>query len=324
MFCECEQLCVPALINSVLVCARAGISFDKRLRYVLLPKPFLFIRTQILRLPLIYAAVWSKVGGAEFVSSRSGGSELVRVEESNLICRLVPFCSLGRRVEGVRRSCSVCLFSRIPSSSSSVLLSAWVIDSFLFYGSLELILASGGSSGNPAGPSVASAVPFRCHREEVGVEPLDGQLRSLEPRRAMRMFSIVCLYIIALDKYNFRRLLRSKEELESAVMTSALLLEESGISDGDVSFISRQQAVISNDDVSNISRQQDGSAAVTSAESVDGSAMMMSAVMSSKSAVGQKQYQQLIREVQEMERRRLTLNSESDVARRKYETASYC
>ncbi|KZV37589.1 hypothetical protein F511_13860 [Dorcoceras hygrometricum] len=98
------------------------------------------------------------------------------------------------------------------------------------------------------------------------------------------------------------------------MMTSAFLLEESGISDGDVSFIGRQQAVISNYDVSNISRQQDGSAAVTSAESVDGSAMMMSEVMSSQSAVEQKQNQQLIREAQEMERRRLTLNSESDVA----------
>ncbi|KZV39373.1 hypothetical protein F511_30069 [Dorcoceras hygrometricum] len=108
------------------------------------------------------------------------------------------------------------------------------------------------------------------------------------------------------------------------MMTSAFLLEESGISDDDVRFISRQQAVISNYDVSNISRQQDGSAAVTSAESVDGSVMMTSAVMSSQSAVEQKQYQQLIREAQEMERRRLTLNSESDVARRKDETASYC
>ncbi|KZV36856.1 hypothetical protein F511_16504 [Dorcoceras hygrometricum] len=34
-------------------------------------KPLLLIRTQILRLSSIYAAVWSKVGGAEFVSSRS-------------------------------------------------------------------------------------------------------------------------------------------------------------------------------------------------------------------------------------------------------------
>ncbi|KZV42327.1 hypothetical protein F511_40980 [Dorcoceras hygrometricum] len=54
------------------------------------------------------------------------------------------------------------------------------------------------------------------------------------------------------------------------MMTSAFLLEE---------------AVISNYDVSNISRQQDGSSAVTSAESVDGSTMMTSAVMSSQSAV---------------------------------------
>ncbi|KZV35375.1 hypothetical protein F511_37613 [Dorcoceras hygrometricum] len=51
---------------------------------------------------------------------------------------------------------------------------------------------------------------------------------------------------------------------------------------------------------------------MTSAESVDGSTMMTSAVMSSQSAVEQKQYQQLIREEQEMERRRFTLNSESD------------
>ncbi|KZV22279.1 hypothetical protein F511_28827 [Dorcoceras hygrometricum] len=49
---------------------------------------------------------------------------------------------------------------------------------------------------------------------------------------------------------------------------------------------------------------------MTSAESVDGSAMMTSAVMSSQSVVEQKQYQQLIREAQEMERRNLTLNSE--------------
>ncbi|KZV50583.1 hypothetical protein F511_33124 [Dorcoceras hygrometricum] len=78
------------------------------------------------------------------------------------------------------------------------------------------------------------------------------------------------------------------------------------------------EAVISNDDVSFISRQQDGSAAVTLAESVDGSPMMTSAVMSSQSAVEQKQYQQLIREAQEMERRRLTLKS--DVAQRKDES----
>ncbi|KZV36190.1 TMV resistance protein N-like [Dorcoceras hygrometricum] len=61
-----------------------------------------------------------------------------------------------------------------------------------------------------------------------------------------------------------------KRNLESAMMTLAFLLEE---------------AVISNYDVSNISRQQDGSAAVTSAESVVGSAMMTSAMMSSQSAV---------------------------------------
>ncbi|KZV52189.1 hypothetical protein F511_07144 [Dorcoceras hygrometricum] len=53
-------------------------------------------------------------------------------------------------------------------------------------------------------------------------------------------------------------------------MTSAFLLEESGISE---------------DDVSNISKQNNRSAEVKSAESVDGSAMMMSAVMSSQSAV---------------------------------------
>ncbi|KZV43994.1 F-box/LRR-repeat protein 3 [Dorcoceras hygrometricum] len=105
-------------------------------------------------------------------------------------------------------------------------------------------------------------------------------------------------------------------------MTTAFLLEESGISDDDVCFISRQQAVINNYDVSNISRQQDGSAAVTSTESIDGSAMMTSAVMSSQSAVEQKQYQQLTREAQGMERLRLTLNSESDVARRKDEFSS--
>ncbi|KZV54123.1 respiratory burst oxidaseprotein C-like [Dorcoceras hygrometricum] len=56
------------------------------------------------------------------------------------------------------------------------------------------------------------------------------------------------------------------KNLESAMMTSVFLLEE---------------AVISNYDVSNINRQ------------LDGSAMMMSAVISSQSAVEQKQYQQL-------------------------------
>ncbi|KZV41941.1 hypothetical protein F511_22056 [Dorcoceras hygrometricum] len=47
----------------------------------------------------------------------------------------------------------------------------------------------------------------------------------------------------------------------------------------------QQAEEIRDDDVINISRQQDGSAAVTSAESVDGSAMMTPAVMSSQSAV---------------------------------------
>ncbi|KZV51435.1 hypothetical protein F511_20815 [Dorcoceras hygrometricum] len=55
---------------------------------------------------------------------------------------------------------------------------------------------------------------------------------------------------------------------------------------------------------------------MTSAESVDGSAVMTSAVMSSQSAVEKKRYQQLIREAQQMERRRLNLNSEQDVAQR--------
>ncbi|KZV24439.1 hypothetical protein F511_20420 [Dorcoceras hygrometricum] len=75
-----------------------------------------------------------------------------------------------------------------------------------------------------------------------------------------------------------------KRNLESATMTSAFLLEEVVISNYDVSFISRQQAAISNYDVSNISRQ------------LDGSAMITSAVMSSQSAVEQKQYQQAVKD----------------------------
>ncbi|KZV21948.1 hypothetical protein F511_09821 [Dorcoceras hygrometricum] len=57
-----------------------------------------------------------------------------------------------------------------------------------------------------------------------------------------------------------------KRNLESAMMTSAFLLEEVVIRNYDVSFISRQQAVISNYDVSNISRQLDGSAMMTLAK----------------------------------------------------------
>ncbi|KZV46058.1 phototropin-2-like [Dorcoceras hygrometricum] len=75
-----------------------------------------------------------------------------------------------------------------------------------------------------------------------------------------------------------------KRNLESATMTSAFLLEEVVIRNYDVSFISIQQDVISNYDVSNISRQ------------LDGSAMMTSAVMSSQSAVEQKQYQQAVKD----------------------------
>ncbi|KZV20500.1 hypothetical protein F511_38956 [Dorcoceras hygrometricum] len=60
---------------------------------ILFPKPSLFIRTQIHRLPSIYAAVWNKVGGAELVSSR--------------FFDWYHFGALGRLVEEVQSSCSV-------------------------------------------------------------------------------------------------------------------------------------------------------------------------------------------------------------------------
>ncbi|KZV39530.1 high mobility group B protein 11 [Dorcoceras hygrometricum] len=87
----------------------------------------------------------------------------------------------------------------------------------------------------------------------------------------------------------------------SAIMMSACLLEEAMSSKDDVSNISRQLSGNSNDDVRKVADE-------------DRTVMMTSAVMSSQSAVEQKQFQQLTREAQEMERRRLTLHSISAVA----------
>ncbi|KZV41733.1 hypothetical protein F511_35482 [Dorcoceras hygrometricum] len=120
------------------------------------------------------------------------------------------------------------------------------------------------------------------------------------------------------------------------MMTSACLLEEAMSSKDDVSNISKQQAVFRNDDVSKelVSAMMTSACLLEEAMSSkdeqyhsrklqiqrrevadeDRTVMMTSAVMSSQSAVEQKQFQQLTREAQEMERRRLTLHSISAVA----------
>ncbi|KZV52808.1 hypothetical protein F511_40639 [Dorcoceras hygrometricum] len=73
-------------------------------------------------------------------------------------------------------------------------------------------------------------------------------------------------------------------------MTSAFLLEESGISKDYVSNISKQQAVFSNDDISSKLQIQRREVA-----DEDRTVMMTSAVMSSQSAVEQNHNQQLTR-----------------------------
>ncbi|KZV17156.1 hypothetical protein F511_29463 [Dorcoceras hygrometricum] len=72
----------------------------------------------------------------------------------------------------------------------------------------------------------------------------DGSAGATEPAGAQRCISC-CANVNETD-------VNVKRNLESAMMTSAFLLEE---------------AVISNYDVNQLSRQQDGSATVTSAES---------------------------------------------------------
>ncbi|KZT75769.1 hypothetical protein F511_47206 [Dorcoceras hygrometricum] len=85
------------------------------------------------------------------------------------------------------------------------------------------------------------------------------------------------------------------------MMTSACLLEEAMSSKDDIS--SKLQ------DFQQIQRRE--------VADEDRTVMMTSAVMSSQSAVEQKQFQQLTREAQEMEQRRLTLHSISAVNRKR-------
>ncbi|KZV24438.1 hypothetical protein F511_20419 [Dorcoceras hygrometricum] len=118
-----------------------------------------------------------------------------------------------------------------------------------------------------------------CENMQVGLDVREnGSAGATEPAGAQRWISW------RKDKVHNWFEVDVKRNLESATMTSAFLLEEVVIINYDISFISIQQAVISNYDVRNISRQ------------LDGSAMMTSVVMSSQSAVEQKQYQQDVKD----------------------------
>ncbi|KZV56646.1 tetraspanin-7-like [Dorcoceras hygrometricum] len=98
------------IVDQHLANFRPDISYllsPRAIDIFVLRNPYCSFEPFLRRLPPIYAAVWSNIGGAELVSSRSFD--------------LYQFGDLSRRVEGARSSCRVRISSRLLADSSSVL-----------------------------------------------------------------------------------------------------------------------------------------------------------------------------------------------------------